>query len=721
MSKEEFDAAVKASGGFIAQRTYSASSQEVLDAYQDSLYNGEWQLGGKGGTHYGQGMYCAFSGRGEITDYVKGEMAHYQELYGLRHPEVKEAARNQYIDRAISDAGSELERVSLKEKILGNTTDKEYDLYSTRTREQEVAFRKKAARIMEEADRKAEEGFSIVETMTLHPSANVAEIQELKRVKKEDAPTFQDMDIGVYAALRGYDAIKVGGDDESVAYAVILNRTKVIFADGSAHHDSKDESVIVFHFGNDGVLYAFRNKEVIGWVDASEDDSARNHDGSSSSGNWGHEGRPGEVGGSAGGGASATPAGISLSGAFTPTVNLVGWEDADIASRESLSKVVRSNIKELKAAGIKDYAKTADEVRKQKLRAASAAIRETSTEDAIRAITSDDGIPDNVRRGWFVEANSEYKPKIESVILNNPEVRNAGLNVAYRNFLNEKGATEANASFDDFLKTPIQLYRGTHGQTTVAGDNSFTSFTPNRKIAEGFGGNVETISIRPIDTYGSFQTTGEQEILVPALSLAVARSKADSASGLGADIEKEGNVEQSVNGKNNDNSPKPLDKTPHSGTIKLENTNTDGGPGSGNHGHKGVKGQRGGSAPSGNSETTMGPVSATGENVPCVGFASKSKLKSHTRRHGLALGVTSEAEYQQKGIDFLKQPCGGDVIGYAASDGKVVRFNTRTTEYATGYPGDRLCTYMKPKAKKDGTANPEAAMIYYNQRKGESE
>ena len=104
----------------------------------------------------------------------------------------------------------------------------------------------------------------------------------------------------------------------------------------------------------------------------------------------------------------------------------------------------------------------------------------------------------------------------------------------------------------------------------------------------------------------------------------------------------------------------------------------------------------------------------------CKGFASKAKLKDHAKRHGPALGTTSDEEYQQKGIDFLKQSCGGDVIGYATSDGKVVRFNTKTTEYATGYPGDRLCTYMMPKAKKDGTANPEAAMKYYEQHKEES-
>ena len=119
---------------------------------------------------------------------------------------------------------------------------------------------------------------------------------------------------------------------------------------------------------------------------------------------------------------------------------------------------------------------------------------------------------------------------------------------------------------------------------------------------------------------------------------------------------------------------------------------------------------------SGSGSTESGPaVSPEGENVPCTGFASPEKLKDHATRHGLEeMGIQSEEEYQQKGIDFLKQPCGGDVIGYARPDGVVVRFNTKTTEYATGVPGGPLKTYMKAKCnRKTGEARPEVAMKYY--------
>lgn len=114
--------------------------------------------------------------------------------------------------------------------------------------------------------------------------------------------------------------------------------------------------------------------------------------------------------------------------------------------------------------------------------------------------------------------------------------------------------------------------------------------------------------------------------------------------------------------------------------------------------------------------TESGPaVSPEGENVPCIGFASPTRLEDHATRHGLAeMGFATKEEYQQKGIDFLKQPCGGDVIGYARPDGVVVRFNTKTTEYATGVPGGPLKTYMKAKCnRKTGEARPEVAMKYY--------
>lgn len=152
----------------------------------------------------------------------------------------------------------------------------------------------------------------------------------------------------------------------------------------------------------------------------------------------------------------------------------------------------------------------------------------------------------------------------------------------------------------------------------------------------------------------------------------------------------------------------------------------------GKEGRKEIGGSSGGGGSGGKSENSKESeaegeqekehqtnVSATGENEPCTGFANPDKLKDHAFRHGSKeMGIESPEEYQQKGIDFLKQPCGENVVGYTAPDGKVVRFNPKTTEYASGYPGKHLCTYMLAKINKStGEIRPDKAMEYYNKYK----
>lgn len=111
VSAEEFDEFVKrANGGkgFIAQRTYSAESQEILDGYREQLYNGEWYVDcSTGGAQYGQGMYCAADYSGTLSDGIKAEMRHYKSLYATENTvpynEALEKAQNT-LDSMISSA-----------------------------------------------------------------------------------------------------------------------------------------------------------------------------------------------------------------------------------------------------------------------------------------------------------------------------------------------------------------------------------------------------------------------------------------------------------------------------------------------------------------------------------------------------------------------------------------------------------------------------------------
>lgn len=185
----------------------------------------------------------------------------------------------------------------------------------------------------------------------------------------------------------------------------------------------------------------------------------------------------------------------------------------DYKPASSKAEFVHENKDAMKADGVKGnelWAQYEDTM----MHEAQEHLHEVSDEAAIETVR--EGIPDSYRRGWFVDADSDYKPKIEDLIMGDPEVLNAGWNIAYRDFMETVGEGSG-ATFEEFMYTPMSMFRGTNGQTEVAAD-VWSSFSMDRTIAEKFAGTagkIEEIMIRPIDTWGAYQTTGEAEILVP--------------------------------------------------------------------------------------------------------------------------------------------------------------------------------------------------------------
>lgn len=155
--------------------------------------------------------------------------------------------------------------------------------------------------------------------------------------------------------------------------------------------------------------------------------------------------------------------------------------------------------------------RTAEELKK---------VHEMSQEDAVDMIR--DGMSAQTMHNWFIEANSDVKPKLVDSMLSQPGMLNASLNVAYSNYkadLEIKGIREHKEykpmSFNKWLNTSQTMYRGEHGQEHVKSD-IFLSFSPDKNIAKKFGGKITTIKIKPIDTWGDLYTTAEQEFMVPA-------------------------------------------------------------------------------------------------------------------------------------------------------------------------------------------------------------
>lgn len=190
------------------------------------------------------------------------------------------------------------------------------------------------------------------------------------------------------------------------------------------------------------------------------------------------------------------------------------WDTkGDYEPASSKAEFVRENKDAMKADGVKGNELWA-QYEGTMMHEAQEHLHEVSNESAIETVRN--GIPDSYRRGWFVNADSEYKPKIEDLILGDTEVLNAGWNIAYRDFMETVGKG-SDTTLEQFMYTPMSMFRGTSGQKEIAAD-VWSSFSMDRKIAEGFAGkngNIEEILIRPIDTWGAYQTTGEAEILVP--------------------------------------------------------------------------------------------------------------------------------------------------------------------------------------------------------------
>lgn len=154
-----------------------------------------------------------------------------------------------------------------------------------------------------------------------------------------------------------------------------------------------------------------------------------------------------------------------------------------------------------------------NEFYKYRLADTSKNLHEVTTDEAGEAISSH--VSQSIKDGWMREANSAYKPKLVQSILSSDESRNAALNLMYENFKYYNPDTKT--SFEEFLDTPVTMYRGGHGQKHTK-DDIFSAYSFDRKVAEKFageGGNIYTAKIRPIDTYGSLSTNGESEIFVP--------------------------------------------------------------------------------------------------------------------------------------------------------------------------------------------------------------
>lgn len=180
----------------------------------------------------------------------------------------------------------------------------------------------------------------------------------------------------------------------------------------------------------------------------------------------------------------------------------------DIKSYPNAFEFVRKNVKEMMKLGIKDM-QAAEELF-NRVRMERFVPKEPSLEEATSAITGN--IRDSILEGWFRGGDRNYKIHIFNAILNNDDVKNGTLKCMHHIY---QVVNDSDISFDKFINTDIKVYRG-----GSVGDDVFTSFTLDKGIAERFAKEYHTdmlteITVKPIDTLGCGQTTGEAEVMLP--------------------------------------------------------------------------------------------------------------------------------------------------------------------------------------------------------------
>lgn len=220
---DEFDELVKKSR-FIAQRTYSANSQEILDSYRDMLYNGKWYVDcGTGGAQYGQGMYCAADYDGVLSEGILSEMKDYQELNTVRGNPISYTETFTLDESArvikYKDVKSEYIRAKMKEVIGDNKKiNKQLEVYLEQLSERDrVGIATKKLLSSEEK----------LESM-LKKEYGEKEFNDVFENILQASSVNYELDNGTLAVLMGYDAINAEGHGESGSYTIILNRTKLI-------------------------------------------------------------------------------------------------------------------------------------------------------------------------------------------------------------------------------------------------------------------------------------------------------------------------------------------------------------------------------------------------------------------------------------------------------------------------------------------------------------
>lgn len=290
--------------------------------------------------------------------------------------------------------------------------------------------------------------------------------------------------------------------------------------------------------------------------------------------------------------------------------------------------------------------------------------------------------------GWANQYSAAQKVAIDMAVCETPQVvsredfdkyvKDSGAVVCYRGVKDIDSMTGENMQFQMAYNTQ-EPYFG----DGIFGDGLY--FSTRKDTAESYAGRAEisTCAVRPdakILEYGSpehdkakkrVQTTddsvaalcsgydvihkkqGSNEDYYVILNRA-ALVMVDPVDDL-ADVALKASERNAARGdeKTVDSEEKTLDFSTPADTIKSKGTSEDGGPGSGNHGHKGVPGQVGGSLPATTTEALKEAI-ATGSVSTKLSRSKQSKHKKGTTKYNNAIAKGNHVSYMTVDDDEIE-------------------------------------------------------------------
>lgn len=238
VSQEEFDKAVEESGLY-AQRVYSAPTEEVLEAYRKELYGGKFYVDcSVGGADFGQGMYMSGDFTGKKVKDVMEDSDRYvaiSESRGNKHSFVEKMTLDK--DSKIVTYDSLLKEYQ-EESILiqkGITRDVGHKLVEEAVNKYGLSGDDRNFLLWGLNIPKEVEHFDVMKASKYSGDKKLInsirnDISSKIKAEKSANPIISaNGDMGIYGAMKGYDAINIEGQAANgTSQVLVLNRTKLI-------------------------------------------------------------------------------------------------------------------------------------------------------------------------------------------------------------------------------------------------------------------------------------------------------------------------------------------------------------------------------------------------------------------------------------------------------------------------------------------------------------